>query len=175
VTHRILTTLLLTALVFVPMLVEARRSALNERTQRRRGGVEPPGDVYPAMRIAYPIAFIAMLVEGHVRGGAHSAALFGGAAVFALGKGIKWWAIAALQSAWTFRVIVVPGHVRVTSGPYRFLRHPNYIGVIGELAGVALLANAPVAGVLGTMVFGGLIARRIAVEERALGAILRRV
>jgi methyltransferase len=170
-----LTTSLLTALVFVPMLVEARRSTRNERVQRRRGGVEPSGDVYSAMRIVYPIAFAAMLVEGHLRGGAHGGVLAAGAAVYALGKGVKWWAIVALQSAWTFRVIVVPGHVRVTSGPYRFFRHPNYAGVIGELAGIAMLANAPVAGALGTLAFGGLIARRIAVEERALGAILRRV
>ena len=174
-TGRILTTSLLTALVFIPMLFEARRSARNERAQRSRGGVEPPGDVYPAMRIVYPIAFIAMLVEGYLRGGASGGALVGGAAAFGLGKAIKWWAIAALRSAWTFRVIVVPGHRRVTSGPYRFLRHPNYVGVIGELVGIALLANAPVAGALGTILFGGLIARRIGVEERALGVILRRV
>ena len=54
--------------VFVPMLVEARRAARNERAQRARGGVEPRGDVYGVMRVAYPGVFLAMLAEGAVRG-----------------------------------------------------------------------------------------------------------
>ena len=52
-----------------------------------------------------------------------------GLAVFAAAKLLKWWAIRSLGPYWTFRVIVVPGSSRVDSGPYRFLRHPNYIAV----------------------------------------------
>ena len=55
-------------LIFVPMLVEAGRAARNERAQRARGGIEPQDDVYPIMRIVYPAVFLAMLVEGAVRG-----------------------------------------------------------------------------------------------------------
>ena len=54
----------LLAIVFVPMLVEARRADRNERVQRARGGIEPPGDVYDVMRIAYPAVFLAMIAEG---------------------------------------------------------------------------------------------------------------
>ena len=67
-----------------------------------------------------------------------------------------------------------PGTTPVVAGPYRFLRHPNYVGVVGELAGASLLAGAPVAGVLGTLLFSGLMALRVRVENRALDAILRR-
>src|ERR1044071_7840385 len=97
------------ALVFLPMLLEARRAAVNERAQRTRGGVEPPDDVYRVMRVAYPGAFLLMIVEGSVRGGASAALFASGAAVFVFAKALKWWAIAALGPAWTFRVIVVPG------------------------------------------------------------------
>jgi isoprenylcysteine carboxyl methyltransferase (ICMT) family protein YpbQ len=49
------------------------------------------------------------------------------------------------------------------------MRHPNYLGVMGELVGMALMAHAPIAGSASTVVFGALIAARIRVEERALG------
>ena len=53
-------------------------------------------------------------------------------------KALKWWAILTLGRFWTFRVIVVPGATLVAGGPYRWLRHPNYVGVIGELVGVGV-------------------------------------
>jgi methyltransferase len=161
-------------IVYAPMLAEARRAAVNERAQRGRGGIEPEGDVYPLMRIAYPASFMAMIVEGLVTGPVPGAAVAAGAIVFTAAKALKWWAILTLGEAWTFRVIVVPGGRRVASGPYRFLRHPNYVGVLGELAGIALMSGARVAGPLATLGFAVLILRRIAVESRALDAVLRR-
>ena len=154
--------------VYMPMLVEARRASRNERAQRARGGVEPPGDVYGLMRLVYPGAFLAMLVEGAIRGGGPPALVAAGAIVFAAAKAIKWWAILSLGSFWTFRVIVVPGAPRVATGPYRWIRHPNYVGVLGELAGTAAMSGAPITGVAGLIAFAGLLVRRIAVENVAL-------
>jgi methyltransferase len=167
-------TLLSLAAVFLPMSIEAARAARNERAQLARGGVEPPGDVYRLMRLAYPAAFLAMIAEGALRSAPSDASVLGGAAVFGAGKAIKWWAIRSLGPAWTFRVIVVPGAPLIASGPYRFVRHPNYLGVVGELAGMALVTGARVAGPVATAAFMLLMWKRIAVENRALGAILRR-
>ena len=150
------------------MLLEAARAARNERIQRARGGIEPAGDVYRWMRVVYPAAFAAMMVEGAWRGLPPLPVVVAGMLVFAAGKTIKWWAITALGRSWTFRVIVVPGAPLVVSGPYRWVRHPNYVGVMGELAGVGLIAGAPVTGALALAIFGTLIAKRIAVEERTL-------
>ena len=157
--------------VFVPMLIEARRAARNEHAQRARGGAEPPGDVYRLMRGVYPGAFLAMLIEGALRGGPPPALFAAGAIVFAAAKAVKWWAIVSLGGAWTFRVIVVPGAPRVASGPYRFIRHPNYVAVVGELAGAAAMAGAPLAGALGIVLFALLLRKRIAVENDALRAL----
>jgi methyltransferase len=160
--------------VFVPMLVEARRANRNERVQRARGGIEPPGDVYRVMRLAYPGVFLAMIVEGAWWPADTAASMFdtplalAGLALFVAGKALKWWAIATLGPAWTFRVIVVPGDAPVVRGPYAWLRHPNYAGVAGELAGVALLSGARIAGPIGTLAFCALMLRRVAVEDRAL-------
>ena len=155
-------------LIFIPMLVEAGRAARNERAQKARGGIEPHDDVYAIMRILYPAVFVAMLAEGAVRGTPSTGVLAAGIIVFALAKLVKWSAILALGRSWTFRVVVVPGDRLVTTGPYRYLRHPNYLGVVGELAGVALMTGALVSGPLALFVFGALLLKRIAVEEKAL-------
>ena len=160
--------LALAALTFGAMIIEAMRAASNERAQLARGGVEPAGDVYQLMRVAYPGAFLAMFVEGALRGGPRLPFVVLGAAVFLAAKALKWWAILSLGPFWTFRVIVVPGLPLVAEGPYRWLRHPNYVGVMGELAGVALMTGAWVSGVTGIIIFGALVIQRIAVEDRLL-------
>jgi methyltransferase len=165
--------LILAAVVFGSLILEARRAAANERAQRARGGQEPSGDVYTTMRLVYPGAFLAMFVEGALRGAPPPAALAAGLIVFAAAKAIKWWAILSLGPFWTFRVIVVPGSSLVAAGPYRFFRHPNYIGVMGELAGVALTTGALLSGVAGFVTFGGLVMKRITIEERALRQAVR--
>jgi methyltransferase len=159
--------------VFGTMILEARRASRNERAQRARGGIEPPGDVYQLMRLVYPGAFLAMFVEGVLRGTPPAGVVMAGAAIFAAAKALKWWAIQSLGPFWTFRVVVVPGAALVAKGPYRWLRHPNYIGVLGELVGAAAMLGAPVAGAVSVVAFSGLLIKRIAVEERMLGRAAR--
>jgi len=158
---------------FVPMILEAARSRSNERSLRSRGAIEPADDVYPFMQIAYPACFLAMAAEAWVRQANVGLLFAAGAAVFAAGKALKYWAIATLGWRWSFRVLVVPGAPLLHSGPYRWLRHPNYLGIAGELVGMALMAAAPVAGATSIVVFGALMLARIRVEERALEACAR--
>lgn len=156
----------LAIVVFAPMLVETWISRRHERRLRAAGAVEPAGDVIGAMTVAYPGGFVLMLAEGIWRGGGAGWPLWG-LAVFAAAKALKWWAMALLGEQWSFRVLVVPGAPMVTRGPYRWLRHPNYAGVIGELAGVMIGTGAWATGVLALAVFGWLLARRIRVETQA--------
>jgi methyltransferase len=167
--NRYLPPALLLVIAFLPMLFEARRSAANERRLRAAGAIEPADDVYGAMQIAYPACFLAMVLEAWVSGRAFGVAALAGSVVFIGAKALKYWAIATLGDRWTFRVLVPPGSSRTLGGPYRVLRHPNYIGVAGELLGFALLAGAPIAGALACAGFGALLIARIRVEERALG------
>jgi methyltransferase len=162
-------------LVAAFMILEARRAATNEHVQRARGGIEPSGDVYRLMQLAYPGIFVAMLVEGALGGGTIAGGWFvAGLAIFAAAKLLKWWAIATLGPFWTFRVIVVPGSSSVDTGPYRILTHPNYVAVVGEIVGVTMMMRAWVSGPIALVVFGTLLLRRISVENRARDAILRR-
>ena len=159
----------LMVMVFLPMLVEARLSARHERALRLAGAVEPAGDVYAVMQVAYPACFIAMIAEAALRRPDDTRLILLGAAVFGTAKALKYWAMATLGSRWTFRVLVPPGSRRTGAGPYRFLNHPNYVGVAGELLGAGLMAHAAVTAPLSLIVFGLLMYRRARVEERALG------
>ena len=161
--------LVLAALAFAPMMIEARRSARNDRALRRAGAIEPADDVYPAMQVAYPLSFAAMLVEAWLRRAEADAVFGAGIAVFVAAKTLKYWAVFALGERWTFRVLVPPGAPLVATGPYRFLTHPNYVAVVGELGGMALMGRAPLTGAIAVAGFALIILGRIAVEERAIG------
>lgn len=159
----------LLVVVVVPwLLLETWRSRRQERALRAAGAVEPAHDVYGWMRIVYPGMFLAMTAEGVQAPPAGPALVAIGMAVFLAGKLLKWWAILALGRLWTFHVLVLPGAPLVTSGPYRLMRHPNYVGLMGEIAGVALMMRAPFTGIASAIVFGALLAARIRVEERLL-------
>jgi methyltransferase len=156
-------------IVFVPMVIEAGVAARHDRALRAVGAVEPPGDVYRAMQVAYPAAFLAMLLEGAWRGVRLDTVALAGACVFLAAKALKYWAMATLGPRWTFRVLVPPGSQRTIRGPYRWMSHPNYVAVALELTGVALAMHARLAGPIGIAGFSYLMWRRVQIEEQALG------
>jgi methyltransferase len=161
----------LLALAFGPMAFEAVRSRANERTLRAAGAVEPPRDVFAVMQFAYPACFAAIAVEAWLRGREPAITfLVPGLVLFIAAKGLKYWAIATLGTRWTFRVLVPPGSRRTSAGPYRLMHHPNYLAVAGELVGLALMAQAPVAGGAAVAAFGALMLARVRIEERALAS-----
>ena len=155
-------------LAFLPMAFEARLSSRHERALRAAGAIEPADDVYSWMQIAYPAAFLSMAIEAAIRHVDVNQVFALGIVVFVLAKAIKYWAIATLGPRWTFRVLVPPSSSLVTRGPYRYMRHPNYLGVIGELVGLALAARATMSGPVSVVLFAALIVLRIRIEERAL-------
>lgn len=154
--------------VFGPMLIEAAIAARHDRALRAQGAVEPPGDVIGAMQFAYPAAFLVMIVEGSLRQVQPDSLVAGGAVVFLLAKGLKYWAIATLGTRWTFRVLVPPGSSRIRRGPYRWVAHPNYLAVGLELIGTLLALHAFVTGPVAATGFFLLMWRRVTIEEKAL-------
>jgi methyltransferase len=170
------------AVIFGFMLAEQRLSRANERRLRAAGAVEPPGDPYLALAILYPAAFLIMGLEGVWRA-AHPVAsnsglqtsYFAGAAwgaagvvLFAASKLLKYWAVGSLGERWSFRVLVQPDRPLVTTGPYRYIAHPNYLAVVGELVSTAMMVTASVTGPLMTGAFGIALWARLRFEERVL-------
>jgi methyltransferase len=82
--------------------------------------------------------------------------------------------LVTLGRRWTIRIIVVPGERLVTRGPYRFLRHPNYVIVCGEIAVVPLALGMQTYALVFTLLNAAVLAIRIPEENAALQAAAKR-
>jgi methyltransferase len=80
------------------------------------------------------------------------------------------WVMTSLGPYWTTRIVTVPSAPLVRRGPYRLLRHPNYMVVVGEIAVVPLIFDAWTIAVVASLVNAVLLRRRIALEEGTLEA-----
>jgi methyltransferase len=83
-------------------------------------------------------------------------------------QGLRYWSIATLGERWNVRVIVMPGQPVETGGPYRWLRHPNYLAVVIEGIAVPLVGGAWITALAFSALNAWLLSVRIRAEERAL-------
>jgi methyltransferase len=84
----------------------------------------------------------------------------------------RFWVLVTLGRRWTIRIIVVPGEKLMAGGPYRFLRHPNYVVVIGEIAAVPLALGLPIYALIFSILNAAVLAIRIPEENAAWAASL---
>jgi methyltransferase len=84
------------------------------------------------------------------------------------------WVIRTLGPRWTTRIIILPGAHLVASGPFRFVRHPNYLVVIGEIAVLPLVFGLTAVALVFTVLNALVLAIRIRAEERALRSTANR-
>jgi methyltransferase len=92
-------------------------------------------------------------------------------AAFVVLQAARIWVIASLGPRWTTRIIVLPGAPLVARGPYRLLRHPNYVVVALEIAVVPLALGMPLFAAAFFVLNLALLAIRIRAEEQALSAV----
>jgi methyltransferase len=83
-------------------------------------------------------------------------------------QALRVWVIASLGSRWTTRIIVLDKAPRVVRGPYRFVPHPNYLVVVGEIAVLPVAFGLPVFAIIFTLLNAGVLTLRIRAENRAL-------
>ena len=135
-----------------------------------RGGVEAGRGHYPVMAAFHTLFLGACAGEVLLLGRSFPGALGWGALGAALAaQGLRYWAVQALGARWNTRVIVVPGLAPVTGGPYRLLRHPNYVAVAVEMAAVPLIHGAWWTAVVFSAGNALLLWVRVRAEENALG------
>jgi methyltransferase len=83
----------------------------------------------------------------------------------------RFWVLVPLGRRWTIRLIVVPGESLVARGPYRFLRHPNYAVVAGEIAAVPLAVGLPLYALIFSVLNAAVLSIRINKENSVLAAL----
>ena len=164
--------LLFTALVIlaaVGRLLELRIANRNRRRLLARGGIEVSPGHYPWMVALHTTWLISCVAEVWLLDrpflpwlGALALAAFLGA--FAL----RYWVISTLGERWTTRIVILPGAPLITGGPYRWLRHPNYLAVILEILSLPLVHTAWLTALAFSLLDGILLRVRIRAEEAGL-------
>jgi methyltransferase len=165
----------LLAFTVVVVLVAAERvaemvvSRRNAEWSFARGGVESGQRHFPVMVALHAAFLVGMLVEAWWRRPDVPGALAWSMLVLAvLCQAGRWWCILALGRHWNTRVIVVPGTPPVLRGPYRFLRHPNYVVVVVEGVALPMIHEAWVTAVVFTVLNAAVLTVRLRVETAAL-------
>ncbi|MFK4148860.1 isoprenylcysteine carboxyl methyltransferase family protein [Streptomyces sp. NPDC004065] len=150
----------------VAELLVARRNAA---WTLARAGVEHGRGHYPVMVALHSGLLVCCLLEPALAGRPFLPALgWTALALAASAQALRWWCITSLGPYWNTRVIVVPGGRLVGTGPYRFLRHPNYLAVVVEIAALPLVHGAWLTATVFTLANAALLAVRIRCENAAL-------
>jgi methyltransferase len=159
------------AAIGVERLGELWLSRRNARLAAARGGFEVAAGHYRVMAALHTLFLLAAPAEVLLLGRAFPGAVGYAALALALGaQALRYWAIATLGPRWNVRVVIVPGEAPVTAGPYRFLRHPNYLAVVIEMIAIPMVHGAWLTALVFSVANALLLRVRIKAEEAALGA-----
>ncbi len=167
--------LLVLAVGFVALqrLLELRLSRRHERLLRERGAVERGRGHYPPLVAMHALWLLSTLVEGLLRGPDVPALWPVPMTLFLLAQLLRYWAILSLGDYWNTRVLIVPGTTLVRRGPYRYLRHPNYVVVAVEITTLPLIFGAWVTALVFSALNAALLYVRIKTENRALAELAK--
>lgn len=162
---------LLVGLVALERVAELVVSQRHAAWAFARGGVESGRGHYPVMVVLHTGLLAGALAEVWLRRPDVIPVLaWVCVLVVAASQALRWWCIATLGRQWNTRVIVVPGAGLVARGPYRLVRHPNYVAVVAEGLALPLVHTAWVTAAVFTVANAGLLAVRIRCEDAALVA-----
>lgn len=160
------------AWVFVVMglqrLFELFISRRNRRVQEALGGREYYPETFPTVVVLHVLYFASLAAESYPWRFPFDARTILCLSALAILTFARYWCIASLGSCWNVRIIVVPGGVVKRTGPYRFIRHPNYLVLVLEFLILPLLLRAPATLVVFSLANFVFLRQRIRLEEKAL-------
>lgn len=151
------------ALVTLQRLGELGIAASNTAYLRALGAYEIGRAHYPAMVTLHAAWLVSLWLTAGNR--PVNLALLG---IFVVLQGLRIWVLATLGRRWTTRIIVLPGAPLVTRGPFRFLRHPNYCVVVGEIAVLPLVFGLNAIAIIFTLLNAAMLWVRVRSESQAL-------
>jgi methyltransferase len=161
----------LIALLALQRVSEMRLSKANEARMVARGGQEHFPGHFTVMKLLHLGWFASMLAEVFLLKRPFLPVLTSAAAVLlAAGQSLRYAAIRQLGWRWSVRIFTLPGQKPEAAGIYQYIRHPNYLGVILEIAAVPLIHTAYLTALLFSLANGILLSVRISREEEALEA-----
>lgn len=148
-------------------VAELVRSNRNMRALLARGAIERGAGHYPALVVLHATWLVALFVLAEPDAVPEWPWLI----LFVVCQVLRVWVLRALGPYWTTRVIVLPGAAPIATGPYRYVRHPNYLIVAVEIPALSLALGLPGVALAFGVANAFVLAIRIAVEDRARASL----
>ena len=154
--------------VVIERIVELYIAANNEAWMKEKGAVEIGKEHYKYFVLLHIIFFISLIIEASMKEISFNAFLF---LVFLIVQAGRIWCIYSLGRFWNTKIIVLPNVILIKKGPYKYIKHPNYIIVFIELFTLPAIFGAYLTAVIFPVLHLFLLSVRIPLEERALRRI----
>lgn len=152
-------------LVLAQRAGEEAWSRRNERLLRAAGAVEHGAAFYPVVAVTH----LAWLASVFLLVPATAAVSWPLAVLYLALQAVRLWIINSLGRYWTHHILTVPGEQPVATGPYRYLRHPNYMLVVAEVFVLPAIFGAYALGAIMACMIGAVLRYKAWLEDRALG------
>lgn len=160
--------LFLLSCVALQRLIELQIASSNEAYLRRRGAIEYGEKHYPVMVALHSFWLLSCLVEWWSGTQTALAGVVLGWLMLLCGQTLRWATIRTLGRRWTTRVLVLPGEPLVKGGPFQWISHPNYLGVVLEIFGLPLIGGCWKTSLTFGLLNLLLLKYRISIENTAL-------
>ncbi|MCE2504700.1 MAG: hypothetical protein J4G05_11695 [Chlorobi bacterium] len=154
-------------LAILQRLWELRISKRNDRRLRAEGAIEFGKDHYPAIVVLHTLWFAAMIAEIVLLSRPVNPFWPVLLPAWLFAQGLRYWTLRTLGSRWTTRVLVLLGERLIVTGPFKYIRHPNYLAIVVEILVLPLVFSCYVTAITFSLVNAVLLWIRIRTEERA--------
>ncbi|USK36316.1 hypothetical protein LIT25_16790 [Bacillus sp. F19] len=159
--------------LFLIIIIVQRVSELfiakrNETHMKSMGGEEHGGEHYPLIVAVHLLFLLSFTLEVMIFNKEISPLWMMILPIILITQVIRYWAVFSLGPFWNTKIIIVPGLEVVAKGPYRFMRHPNYLVVAVEILFLPILFQAYATAILFTVLNAAILSIRIPAEENAL-------
>lgn len=163
---------LLIALVAVERIVELVVSKRNLLWSKEHGGIEFSFGHYPFMVFLHTSLLVGSLAEIYISKPKYIPALAWSMFVLAFASQLlRWWCVTTLGKRWNTRIVLIPNLPRITSGPYKYLNHPNYVAVVIEGIVLPMVGFSWITATIFTVLNAPLLFVRIRAENLALATL----
>ncbi len=156
------------SIVILQRLVELVVAKRNEKWMRGQGAFEAGAAHYPVMVSMHIAFFISLIAEVFLFGKSLSSVWIIFLVIFLVTQLARIWCLTSLGKFWNTKIIILPGADVVQKGPYKWIRHPNYLIVATELLVLPLMFGAYLTAIIFTLLNVWMLSVRIPLEEKAL-------
>jgi len=149
-------------------LLELVIAKSNEEYQKKRGAIEIKDPYYPLIVLTHSLFFIFLLMESYFKHRFSEPILLFWLTAFILVQLFRYWCLFSLGKYWNTKVIVRPNSKLVKKGPYKWIKHPNYIVVGLEFLIIPILFHSYLTAIIFLTLHILLMQKRIPLENNAL-------